>query len=196
MRAREPGDALDLMGPLGSRFDLRLSAERTLLVGGGLGIAPLLGLAEALRADGYAAPMESLLGVRSAGDVFGPALTEGVGDLDWRLATDDGSEGHAGNVVELLTIRLQELAREGAAPEDLAIYAAGPEPMLEATAVACLERGLDLQVSMEAHMGCGVGACRACGVVTYRDTSRVNGRVCREGPVFDANEILWEEVGR
>jgi len=68
--------------------------------------------------------------------------------------------------------------------------------MLEACAHVCLERGADLQVSMEAHMGCGVGACRACGIVPWRDTSRINGRVCCEGPVFDAREILWEEVGR
>jgi dihydroorotate dehydrogenase electron transfer subunit len=80
--------------------------------------------------------------------------------------------------------------------EDVAIYAAGPEPMLAAAARVCLAVGADLQVSMEAHMGCGVGACRACGIVTYTDETRINGRVCREGPVFDAREILWESIGR
>lgn len=196
MSERRLGDPVDAMGPLGSCFDLRSGARRTLLVGGGLGIAPLLGLAEALRADGYEGPVEALLGVRSRGDVFGDTLTEGVEGVTWSLATDDGSDGFHGNAVQLLAHRLDELERDGERVEDLAVYAAGPEPMLDACARLCLERGADLQVSMEAHMGCGVGACRACGIVTWRDTSRINGRVCREGPVFDAREILWEEVGR
>jgi dihydroorotate dehydrogenase electron transfer subunit len=196
MRALRPGDEVDAMGPLGCGFSLRMHAGRTLFVGGGLGIAPLLGLAETLRHEGYRAPSEALLGVRSANDVFGPTLTEGVEHLEWHLATDDGSSGFAGNVVGLLERRLKELATEGVRPRDLAVYAAGPEPMLESTARVCVPRGIDLQVSMEAHMGCAVGACRACGIVTYRDESRLNGRVCKEGPVFDAAEILWEGVGR
>lgn len=196
MRARRFGDPVDAMGPLGRCFDLRVGAKRTLLVGGGLGIAPLLGLSEALHAEGYEGPVEALLGVRSKGDVFGPTLTEGVAGVEWSLATDDGSDGFPGNAVQLLARRLDELAAAGESVDDLAVYAAGPEPMLEACAQLCLERSADLQVSMEAHMGCGVGACRACGIVTWRDTSRINGRVCCEGPVFDAREILWEEVGR
>jgi dihydroorotate dehydrogenase electron transfer subunit len=196
MRDLEEGDAIDVMGPLGRGFSLRLDAKRTLLVGGGLGIAPLLGLAEKLTHDGYEGKIEALLGVRSANDLFGKTLTEGVEHLDWKLATDDGSAGFKGNVVQLLRQRLGELAAEGMPASDLALYAAGPEPMLEATAHLCVPRGLDLQISMEAHMGCAVGACRACGIVTYRDESRINGRVCKEGPVFDASEILWEKVGR
>jgi dihydroorotate dehydrogenase electron transfer subunit len=192
MRARRPGDPVDAMGPLGSTFALRTEAERTLLVGGGLGIAPLLGLAEALAEAGHAAPAEALLGVRSAGDVFGPALTDGVPHLEWQLATDDGSEGFHGHAVQLLEHRLDELGPEAA--RTLAVYAAGPEPMLEAAARLCLPRGLDLQVSMEAHMGCGVGACRACGIVPWKDESRIQGRVCKEGPVFDASEIRWEAM--
>jgi dihydroorotate dehydrogenase electron transfer subunit len=194
MRARRPGDPVDAMGPLGRSFELRTRAGRTLLVGGGLGIAPLLGLAEALLAAGHRAPIEALLGVRSRGDVFGPALTEGIDELEWRMSTDDGSEGFRGNVVQLLDARLGELLGNGTRPAELAIYAAGPEPMLAAAARVCLARGLDLQVSMEAHMGCGVGACRACGIVRWRDESRINGRVCREGPVFDASEVLWEAM--
>ena len=195
MRARGAGDALDVMGPLGNGFALRTNAKRVLLVGGGLGIAPLLGLAEALRTNGYRGPIEALLGVRTEGDVFGAALTEGVEGIDWRLATDDGSAGFRGHAVQLLAQRLTELSTDGAA-DGLALYAAGPEPMLAAAARLCVPRGLDLQVSMEAHMGCGVGACRACGIVTWKDPERLTGRVCLEGPVFDAAEIHWEEVGR
>ncbi len=200
LRARVPGDAVDVMGPLGRGFALRADARRTLLVGGGLGIAPLLGLAERLRGAGSHGPAEALLGVRSSTDLFGAALTDGVPHLEWHLATDDGSSGFAGNVVGLLRARLDALTAEGGGaalqPGALAVYASGPEPMLEAAAHVCVPRGIDLQVSMEAHMGCAVGACRACGIVTYKDESRLNGRVCKEGPVFDANEILWERVGR
>lgn len=194
MRARRPGDAVDVMGPLGHGFALRTTAARVLLVGGGLGIAPLLGLAEALRAGGFHGPMEALLGVRSDGDVFSATLTEGVGDVEWHLATDDGSAGFHGNAVQLLERRLAELGAAGTG--GLAICAAGPEPMLEAAARLCVPRNLDLQVSMEAHMGCGVGACRACGIVVWKDPGRITGRVCLEGPVFDAAEVAWEEVGR
>lgn len=200
MRARVPGDALDVMGPLGRGFVLRQGRRRTLFVGGGLGIAPLLGLAEALRAGGDDSAGEALLGARSKHDLFGDALTEGVPHLTWQIATDDGSAGFHGNVVALTKKRIEELRGaegDGALSADrLAVYASGPEPMLEALAHVCEPFGIDLQVSMEAHMGCAVGACRACGVVTYKDRSRLNGRVCKEGPVFDAGEILWEEVGR
>jgi dihydroorotate dehydrogenase electron transfer subunit len=196
MTQRRFGDPVDLMGPLGRGFDLRLGAERVLLVGGGLGIAPLLGLAESLTAAGAGAPMEALLGVRSAGDLFGPALTEGLtAPVEWKLATDDGSDGFHGNASQLLAARLGELRTEGTDAGRIAVYAAGPEPMLAAVAAVCEPHGLDLQISMEAHMGCGVGACRACGIVTWKDRTRINGRVCCEGPVFDAREILWEEVG-
>jgi dihydroorotate dehydrogenase electron transfer subunit len=192
MRARREGDPVDAMGPLGTGFALRTGARRILLVGGGLGIAPLLGLAETLRDAGWRGELEALLGLRSASERFGPALSEGVPGLAWHLATDDGTAGFAGNVVQLLARRLEELPDA----DRLALYAAGPEPMLEAAAHLCVPRGLELQVSMESYMGCGVGACRACGIVTWKDPSRLNGRVCREGPVFDAAEILWEEVGR
>jgi dihydroorotate dehydrogenase electron transfer subunit len=194
MRARRPADALDAMGPLGKSFTLRTAARRILLVGGGLGIAPLLGLAEALRGAGWSGTLEALLGLRSRTEQFGSSLSQGVDGLEWHLATDDGSAGFAGNVVQLLRRRLDELGAAGVT--GLSIYAAGPEPMLEATAHLCVPRGLDLQVSMESHMGCGVGACRACGIVTWKDASRLSGRVCCEGPVFDAADILWEEVGR
>ncbi len=194
MRARRPGDRVDVLGPLGRPFTLRTDAAHVLLVGGGLGIAPLLGLSEAFRRAGFDGPIDALLGVRSAGDVFGRTLTEGVDGLEWHLATDDGSGGFTGHAVQLMEARLDVLAAERPGTEGVVIYAAGPEPMLAGAAQAGLARGLDVQVSMEAHMACGVGACRACGIVRWVDGSRINGRVCKEGPVFDARDILWEEM--
>lgn len=193
LRARREGDPLDLMGPLGSSFDLRGEKRRAFLVAGGLGLAPLLGLAEALRRKGNGLAIEGLLGVRTQREVFPPEVLGSRERTPWHLATDDGSAGFHGNVVELLRERLEALAP--AEPLDQAsVYAAGPPAMLAATAQLCRERGLALQVTLEAHMGCGVGACRACGIVRYVERERLAGRVCKEGPVFDAREILWEEM--
>ena len=196
LRDRGLGDSLDVLGPLGRPFALRDAAKRTLLVAGGLGLAPLLGLGERLREIVGAETVEGLLGLRTAGETFAPELTGAAGSVAWGLATDDGSTGHAGTVVDLLERRLAALAAAGIAPGELALYAAGPEPMLAAAARLCVPRGLDLQVSLEAHMACGVGACRACGIVARADGTPLPDRVCKEGPVFAAADVLWEEVGR
>lgn len=195
LRDRRPGDALDTLGPLGRPFALPTDAESVLLVGGGLGIAPLLALAEGLRASGCAAPMEALFGARSVGELFAADLGDAVAGLDWLHATDDGSEGFAGSVVDLLRDRLATARSDGASAGGVVVYAAGPAPMLRACAAVCVPQGIDLQVSMEAHMACGVGACRACAVVSGPDPEALPWRVCREGPVFDAAEIVWEKVG-
>jgi dihydroorotate dehydrogenase electron transfer subunit len=193
LRARREGDALDLMGPLGTCFALRSDERRALLVAGGLGLAPLLGLAEALQRKGNGLAVEGLVGVRTKAEVFPPQVLGSPERVPWRLATDDGSAGFHGTVVDLLRERLDAYASEGA-PGTMSVYAAGPPAMLAATARLCAERRLSLQVTLEAHMGCGVGACRACGIVRTVDRERLTGRVCKEGPVFDAREILWEEM--
>jgi dihydroorotate dehydrogenase electron transfer subunit len=196
LRERRPGDPLDVMGPLGRPFALRDQARHTLLVAGGLGLAPLLGLGESLRRGLPEGTIEGLLGLRTAEETFAPAVTTAPEGIAWDLATDDGSAGHAGTVVDLLEKRLGALAADGAAPGEIALYAAGPEPMLAATSRLCVPRGLDLQVTLEAHMACGVGACRACGIVVRTNGSVVPDRVCKEGPVFAAADIRWEEVGK
>jgi dihydroorotate dehydrogenase electron transfer subunit len=196
--ACEPGDRIDAAGPLGTPFTLVPASRRVFLVAGGLGLAPLLGLADELRATGGVENVDALFGVRTEDEIPGPGLIDPPGGPIWRIASDDGSAGFTGTVVDLLEERLGEMAANGG--EDslsgLTVYASGPVPMLEAAAGVAAARGVDLQVSMEAHMACGVGACRACGIVAWKDRARINGRVCREGPVFDASEILWEEVGR
>jgi dihydroorotate dehydrogenase electron transfer subunit len=193
LRARRKGDALDLMGPLGNCFIPRGDERRALLVAGGLGLAPLLGLAEALQRGGDGSSVEGLVGVRTKAEVFPVEVLGSPERVPWQLATDDGSAGFHGTVVELLRERLDAHAADEAL-DTTSVYAAGPPAMLAATARLCAERGLALQVTLEAHMGCGVGACRACGIVRYVDREKLSGRVCKEGPVFDASEILWEEM--
>ncbi len=171
------GDRVDVLAPLGRGFRLRSTAA--LLVGGGVGVAPLLFLAESLRARGTAVRL--LLGGRSDRDVL---CHDDFGCLavPYALATEDGSLGEAGLVTGLLQ---RELA---ATAQPVTVYACGPAPMLAAVAALCRGRGVACQVSLEAHMACGIGACLGC-VVPGVATDYL--RVCQEGPVFEAEEVDW-----
>ncbi len=162
-------DELAIVGPLGVGFRAPTGGERPLLVGGGVGIAPLAIWQDELRAAGVAAP--ALLGFRDAAHAEGAALLH-----EPSIATDDGSVGHAGLITELLEA---ELDRE---PTSV-VYACGPPPMLEAVRALCEQRDVDAQLALESGMACGFGACYGC-VVPARDGGYL--RVCVDGPVIDA----------
>jgi NAD(P)H-flavin reductase len=162
------GDGLWLTGPLGVGFSAPPSG-RPLLVGGGIGVAPILCWSDELGADARV-----LLGFRSAG--YAEAATLFRGEV--ALATDDGSAGRRAYVTELLR---EELDAGGAAT----VYACGPPPMLEAVRGLCAERGVEAQLAMESGMACGFGACFGC-VVPTRDGYV---RLCVDGPVVDAGEL-------
>jgi dihydroorotate dehydrogenase electron transfer subunit len=161
-----PGDGLALVGPLGIGF--RLRPGRALLVGGGIGAAPMVCLSEALPEP------RVLLGFRS--EAFAPAATLFSGDVE--LATDDGSAGRRALVTELLR---EELDRDALAT----VYACGPPPMLEAVRALCAERAVPAQLALESGMACGFGACFGC-VVPSRDGYL---RLCLDGPVLDAERL-------
>lgn len=168
-----PGDTLDVLGPLGHGFDL--SGERILLAGGGLGVSPLLFAAEKSRKP------DAVLGFRSASYML---LTEDFRSLCGRvdIATDDGSFGEHALVDSLVRRRL------AAASYDR-VLACGPHPMLKAVAAAAKEAGVPCQVSLEARMGCGVGACLVCAC---KKNNGDYAHVCKDGPVFDASEVDWD----
>lgn len=172
------GDRLDVLAPLGRGF--RLDARRPLLVGGGIGVAPLLFLAEAFLGQGTRPHL--LLGGRRDRDIL---CHDDFGCLavPCQTATEDGSLGEPGLVTKLLEREI------GAGTEGLGVYACGPMPMLAAVARTCAAAGVPCQVSLEAHMACGVGACLGCVVPGVREPYL---RVCKEGPVFDAAEVGWE----
>ena len=198
------GDRIDLLGPLGRPFEVDPRSRHLLLIAGGLGIAGVRMLAdEAVRAGRQ---VTLLFGAASAREVYPSTLLPD--ELEYVVATDDGSLGHHGFVTELV--------RDYEAWADQA-FACGPAPMLAALAtLAAGRRGrlgvaklgrrrgggkaapagspaarrkAFLQVSMEQNMGCAVGACLGCVVMS---TSGTPLRVCREGPVFAAEEIAWE----
>lgn len=160
----EPGDALMLLGPLGLGFAPPAPGTRSVLVGGGIGVAPLLCLSEELEGEARV-----VLGFRSAAHARGAELFDG----DVVVVTDDGSVGSRGLVTGPLR---EELHRDPAAT----VYACGPPAMLEAVRALCAEREVDCQLALEAGMACGYGACFGCVVPTLDGLQRV----CVDGPVF------------
>jgi dihydroorotate dehydrogenase electron transfer subunit len=179
------GDQLWALGPLGQGFRVGghdLEGRRALLVGGGVGIAPLAILQDTLAGPapvvaGQAAGLVDvtvLLGFRDAARAEGAALLR-----DARVATDDGSSGHHGLVTELLAEELQ-------VDPHAVVYACGPAPMLEGVRAMCEQQATPAQLALEAGMACGFGACYGC-VVPKRDGGYL--RVCIDGPVVDAAEL-------
>jgi NAD(P)H-flavin reductase len=162
------GDGLWLTGPLGLGFRPP-DGGRALLVGGGIGVAPILCWSDELGPEARV-----LLGFRSAAHAEAAALFRG----DVALATDDGSAGRRAYVTELLREQLD-------AYPDATVYACGPPPMLEAVRALCAERAVNAQLAMESGMACGFGACFGCVVPTRGGYVRL----CVDGPVVDAAEL-------
>jgi NAD(P)H-flavin reductase len=165
------GQHLNVVGPLGIGFSAPRPERRPLLVGGGVGIAPLAIWQQELTSGPLDPPV--LLGFRDAAHAAGAALLPGA-----RVATDDGSTGHHGLVTELLAV---ELAKDPRAE----VYGCGPPPMLEAVRRLCAEHEVPAQLALEAGMACGFGACFGCVVPTARGLIRL----CLEGPVLEATEL-------
>jgi dihydroorotate dehydrogenase electron transfer subunit len=163
-----PDDGLALVGPLGIGFRPPPDGLRPVLVGGGIGVAPLLCLHEELD------EARVLLGFRSAAHAQAAALFSGAPSV----ATDDGSVGRQALVTELLAAELDS-------GSDAAIYACGPPPMLEAVRALCAERGVPAQLALESGMACGFGACFGCVVSTREGYIRL----CVDGPVLDADRL-------
>lgn len=176
---RRAGEQLDVLGPLGHGFDL--SGRKILLVGGGIGVPPLLCCAKAV--GGRGGEVHAVFGFRDLGHQM---LTGEFGDPcgDIAVISDDGSTGRKGFVTELAA---EFLDRKGGFDS---ILACGPKSMLKAVAQLAQDRGIACQVSLEERMGCGVGACLVCAC-DMADGSRKH--VCKDGPVFFSTEVDWND---
>jgi NAD(P)H-flavin reductase len=163
-----PDDGLALVGPLGIGFGKPPDGVRPILVGGGIGVAPLLCLQEELDETTV------LLGFRSAAHAQAAALFSG----EPQLATDDGSVGRQALATELLAAELDADPRA-------TVFACGPPAMLEAVRALCAQRDVPAQLALESGMACGFGACFGCVVPT------IDGyvRLCVDGPVLDADRL-------
>ncbi|MCJ7809601.1 MAG: dihydroorotate dehydrogenase electron transfer subunit [Desulfobulbaceae bacterium] len=176
------GESLSVLGPLGKGFRLPEKGERALLVAGGMGIAPLIFLAEKISSglSGFYA------GYGSSRDQV-PLVDLPMGDAKVSIATEDGSAGHRGLVTDLLEAGLVRF------PDGLPkVYACGPLPMLKAVSVITGRKNIPCQVSLEASMACGLGACQGCAVKIVGNRGTGYGHVCQDGPVFDAGLVDWE----
>ncbi len=174
------GSTVMALGPLGNSFDRTSEDFQTaILVSGGIGTAPMLFLEKTLAAEGK--KVINLLGGRTKDDLLSQNLA------NCRVATDDGSSGFKGTVVELLGNELPGLNHEGA----LKIFACGPNPMLKALALFCHEHDLACEISLESMMGCGIGICYGCSVeIKDLDGGIRNILLCREGPVINAKLFM------
>ena len=176
---RKAGEQVDILGPLGNGFSVEAQAKksRIILVAGGIGVAPLVFLAQRLK--GFKVTV--LIGVRTKSQIL---CVEDFKKLccDVRIATDDGTSGFHGRVTGLL-----EKFLAGGADKKYVLYGCGPKPMLKAITDLSRRYRLPAQISLESHMACGIGACLGCLVQTRRGYERV----CKEGPVFDAGDLMW-----
>ena len=190
---------LDIIGPLGNGFFLNeprtANREPRILVAGGMGTAPLVFLAERLskrwtKDDGRRTIV--LIGAKTKDSILCEKEFKELG-CEVKISTDDGSRGFKGFVSKLLTQELLTIDHRL-----LTIYACGPKLLLKEISRISLERNIPAQLSLESHMACGIGACMGCVIkVTRSPGHQVTRdfkyqRVCKEGPVFEANQILWE----
>lgn len=170
MAQMQPGAELDILTGLGNGYDLGKAGRRPLLLGGGVGIPPLYGLAKRLRSIENCQPV-AILGFNTASEVFGEEEFCALG-IETIVCTADGSYGIRGFVTDGM-------------PEDYSyFYTCGPEPMLRAVDAKAATSG---QFSFEERMGCGFGACMGCSC----ETKYGNKRICRDGPVLEREEIIW-----
>ncbi len=192
--AVQPGQSVEIWGPLGNGFPVR-PARHLVMVAGGIGQTPFVAMTrEALgtrsfgdppRAAALAQPGTLCYGVRTKDLAAGVSDFEEAG-AEVRLSSDDGSLGHHGLVTDLLS----ELLREST--EGVRVVTCGPEPMMEAVAKIAREHRTPCDVSLETPMACGLGICFSCVTrVLQADGQWDYKRTCVDGPVFDAEKIVW-----
>ena len=178
---------VDLIGPLGRGFTLPGRRAHALLIGGGIGAAPLFFLADELRNEGHR--VDCILGAREAGRLLNAIDVRRLASV-YRITTDDGSTGDRGVVTDVMLQMVERCSSE-------VVYACGPHQMLAAVSRLCVERRLPVQVSIEELMGCGYGVCMTCVVPVRRarpqreEDAVVYARSCTEGPVFDGAAVVW-----
>ena len=173
MAAMAPGESLDILTGLGNGYDLTLTGEHPVLVGGGVGVPPMFGLAKHLRAMGK--EVQVILGFNTREEIFYEEAFQALGCTVY-VTTVDGSYGTTGFVTDAL----KNLSYSH-------FCACGPEPMLKALYAASTTSG---QMSFEERMGCGFGACMGCSCKTLTGSKRI----CKDGPVMKREEILWDQT--
>lgn len=173
---RKPGDVLDILGPLGNGFSY--PQGNIIVIGGGFGSPPMLYAAMSSKRG-----VTAVLGFRDKSRVILVDEFTNVCDAVY-ITTDDGSMGIHGQVTTPLEVLLKKGGYE-------TVMSCGQHAMQRAVAKLCEQYGVSCQVSLEERMGCGVGACLVCACAIRKDGTEYMRRVCKDGPVFDAREVVW-----
>lgn len=177
---RKPGDLLEAIGPLGNKFPRPKAKDKVILIAGGIGIAPIFNLAEAL----LKTKPVLFYGARTQDELLCLDELKALG-IDTIISTDDGTFGRKGFITDSLK---NYLTRHSSPITDYSLYACGPEPMLRALSVFVKKHDLRCSAAFEQNMACGLGTCLGCVVHTVAGYKRV----CKEGPVFPMDEIVWD----
>jgi dihydroorotate dehydrogenase electron transfer subunit len=202
---RQKGEGLDVIGPLGNGFIMEYQFPNIILVAGGIGIAPLYAIGEAFRMNHRSARLYIVMGARLKESVFYEEECQRIGELF--VCTEDGGKGFHGKAPELL-VHLFESKR---LPEDFYVYACGPDRMLKELSDLSTRYRFQGQLAMECHMVCGFGVCLSCtcplrprhirrnahwkkpALQWSEDGNLVYSLVCKDGPVYDIQEVDWYE---
>jgi len=184
LAGKTAGEGLDIIGPLGRGFDLSVRSSDVILVAGGIGVAPLVALAEGLAKKKN--KIYVAIGARAKSHILCEKEFKSLGCIV-KTSTDDGSKGQKGFVTKLLKDFLTDPRIR-----PVRIYACGPNTMLQTVSGMARTAGVECQVSLEERMACGVGVCLGCPVKTREGLIDItNKMVCKDGPVFNAEEIVW-----
>ncbi|MBN2093347.1 dihydroorotate dehydrogenase electron transfer subunit [candidate division KSB1 bacterium] len=181
-----PGQSLSILGPLGNIFQIPLNLEKALIIAGGIGIAPMLFLAEILKNKKI--DTECYYGVREASQFCCLDDFKATG-ATLKLATEDGGLGFKGYITHLLQ---SEFQRQAFLVKNTIIFACGPPAMLRAVQSFAIEKEIPAQLSLEAMMGCGFGVCVGCAVPVRKESGQdpQYHLVCQQGPIFKAEEVI------
>jgi len=188
MSNRKEGDKLSVLGPLGKGFSFPDISEHICIIGGGMGIAPLFYLTKELmsRSPGDS-KIKVFLGSTTASEISAIEIEFKKLGAEIHISTDDGTRGHKGLVTDFLSSKLNQ-------DERWSVLSCGPYPMLKGVATFCKSRNWPCQVSMETLMACGISACLGCAIRS--SAQKTNNQepylhVCKDGPVFQADELEW-----
>jgi dihydroorotate dehydrogenase electron transfer subunit len=176
LAGKQAGETVDIIGPLGKPFPLPENKNPVIAIAGGIGLGPVLFLTNAVKKTGH--PTTFIFGCRNKTFIPGCKSFTNANPV---ICTDDGSAGYKGMVSDYLLNQVNIAS-------DAIIYACGPMPMLKACHEYSINHKIECKISVEQVMACGVGACMGCAVKTKSGYVRA----CKEGPVFDSREIVWE----
>ncbi|MBW2609850.1 MAG: dihydroorotate dehydrogenase electron transfer subunit [Deltaproteobacteria bacterium] len=187
MAETEKGGRLSVLGPLGNGFELPKPGQTVVLVAGGIGVAPLFSLAQAVKEK----DIQFMAGFGSSDEIIRMDPINDLNGINISFSTDDGTKGHAGLVTDLLD---EYLKKNRDRSDSMSLFICGPLPMLKRVAAMALDHNISCHASLESAMACGLGACQGCAVRSSSQEKTEFYHVCKDGPVFPIGTIDWNSL--